>query len=400
MKNIAIVLSLTATLGGSAWAQGNDTAPQAPSAGQTVASDPISDPIRPFDVLKITVVGAPYLSDQLPVDRDGTVYLAALHTRFQVASLTRIQAGELIRRTILERKFLKRPEVGVSYVSRKAREVALGGAVALTNRQLLRDGDLLSDVLGRASPLANADLSRVSVTRGAQRLAIDYKRFTNGREDGPSVNPRIEDGDRIFVPAAELAGGNVRVRGEVKDPTKTVVPILEGTTVGLILQSVGGVTELADKTGIYVQRGAEKIAVPYDDIVKGVAGKDVKLSDKDELVVPKLERARTVSVSGAGVLKPGSVPFTPGLTLADALAQAGGFQLGAKRKEIHLERRTEGGKSVVETFNLEKGGGVAIVLKEGDLISVDAAPVSQKNGLSDAFNILSGIGILFSIVRR
>ena len=54
------------------------------------------------------------------------------------------------------------------------------------------------------------------------------------------------------------------MRGEVKDPTKTVVPILEGTTVGLILQTVGGVTELADKGGIYVQRGAEKIAVPYD----------------------------------------------------------------------------------------------------------------------------------------
>lgn len=400
MKNIAIVLSLTAMLGASARAQVSDTAPQAPAAGQIVVNDPISDPIRPFDVLKISVVGAPYLSDQLSVDRDGTVFIAALRTRFQLAGISRVQAGELIRRTILEKRFLKKPEVGVSYVSRKAREVSIGGAVTLTNRQLLRDGDLLSDVLGRANTLATADLSRVSVTRGGQRLAIDYKRFANGLEDGPGVNPRIEDGDRIFVPAAELAGGNVRVRGEVKDPTKTVVPILEGTTVGLILQTVGGVTELADKTGIYVQRGAEKIAVPYDDIVKGVAGKDVKLNDKDELVVPKLERVRAVSVSGAGVLKPGSVPFTPGLTLADAIAQAGGFQFGAKRKEIHLERRTVDGKSTVETFNLEKGGGVAIVLKEGDLISVDAAPVSQKNGLSDAFNILSGIGILFSIVRR
>ena len=107
-----------------------------------------------------------------------------------------------------------------------------------------------------------------------------------------------------------------------------------------------------------------------------------------------------VSVSGAGVLRPGAVPFTPTLTLADAIAQAGGFQLGAKRKEIHVERRTEGGKSAVETYNLEKGGGVAIRLQDGDIVSVDAAPINQKNGLSDAFNIVSGIGILFSIFRR
>ena len=139
---------------------------------------------------------------------------------------------------------------------------------------------------------------------------------------------------------------------------------------------------------------------PTIEIVKGVAGKDVPLSDKDELVVPKLERAKLVAVSGAGVLRPGSIPFTPGLTLADAIAQAGGFQLGAKRKEIHLERRTSDGKSSVETFNLEKGGGVAVKLQDGDIISVDAAPVGQRNGLNDAFNILSGIGILFSIVRR
>ena len=158
MIKAAIVLGVAMAIGGNAWAQGIDTPAVAPSSGQTVASDPISDPIRAHDVLKIVVVGAPYLSDQLPVDKDGTIYLPALHTRFQLAGLTRIQASELLRKNILERRFLKRPEVGVTYVSRKAREASLGGAVLSPARQLLRDGDLLSDVLGRASPLPHPGL--------------------------------------------------------------------------------------------------------------------------------------------------------------------------------------------------------------------------------------------------
>jgi protein involved in polysaccharide export with SLBB domain len=398
MKTTAALLGI-ALLCGVAHAQTTEQ-PTGPSAGQVVVSDPISDPIRIHDVIKVSVVAAPYLSDSFPVDKDGFIYHPAARTRFKVAGLTRIQAGDLIRRRIIELKFLKRVEVGVSYVSRKAREVSVGGAVQTAIRQILRDGDQLSDVLGRATPLGGADLARITLTRGEKKFSVNYKKFTTGAEDGPSVNPKIEDGDRIFVPAAEIAGGNVRVRGEVKDTTKVVVPIIEGTTVGLILQSVGGITDFADKTNIYVQRGTERVAVPYDDIVKGVKDKDVKLLDKDEIVVPKLERPKQVQVVGAGVLKPGPVMLTKDLNLSQAIAQAGNFQSGMKKKLVRLERLSKDGKtSTVQEYDLTKSGGATVLLEDGDIISVDYSQPNQ-NGLNNTLGIIGTVIGLLGFIRR
>ncbi|MGC4043820.1 MAG: SLBB domain-containing protein [Armatimonas sp.] len=388
---------------GAVWAQGTEQAPPGQggsTAGQVVVGDPINDPVRPFDVLKITVVGAPYLSDNFTVDKEGYIYYPGVRTRFRVAGMGHIEAGEKIREKIIERKLLKRVELGVSYVSRKAREVAIGGAIQVPTRQFLRDGDQLSDILGRAIPSGNADLTRVTLTRGADKVTINYKRFTTGQEDGPGTNPRIEDGDRIFVPAAEIAGGSIRVRGEVKDTTKVVIPIIEGTTVGLILQSVGGITELADKGHIYVQRGNEQVPVPYDDIVKGVKDKDLRLMDKDEIVIPKLERPKQVQVAGGGVLRPGPVTLTEGLNLSQAIAQAGGFQAGMKKKMVRVERLSADGKSSsLQEYDLTKGGGATTKLQDGDIITVDFTPPNQ-NGLNNVLGILGGLTAVFSLIRR
>jgi protein involved in polysaccharide export with SLBB domain len=398
------LLALSSLVIGSAHAQGVEQVPP-PSTGsaigQVVVGDPITDPIRPHDVLKVTVVAAPYLSDSYPVDKDGYLFHPALRARIRVAGMSRIQASELVRKRIVELKLLKRVEVGVSYVSRKAREASIGGAVQVAIRQLLREGDHLSDVLGRAVPLAGADLARVTLTRGDKKVTVNYKRFTSGIEDGPTVNPRIEDGDRIFVPAAEIAGGNVRIRGEVKDTTKVVIPIIEGTTVGLILQSVGGITDLADKGGIYVQRGTERVAVPYDDIVKGVRDRDVKLLDKDEIIVPKLERPKQVMISGSGVLRPGPVMLTQGLNLSLALAQVGGFQPGIKKKLVRVERLSADGKSsTVVEHDLSKGGGATVLLQDGDIVTVDYTPQNGQNSLNNVLGIVGTLVGVLSLIRR
>ncbi len=386
---------------GAGWAQGTEqTPPSGPASGQVVVGDPISDPIRPHDVLKVSVVGAAYLSDSYPVDKDGYIYYPPVRQRIRVAGMGRVEAGEEIRKKIVEKQLLKRVELGVSYVSRKAREVAVGGAVQVAVRQFLRDGDQLSDVLGRAVLLAGSDLSRITLTRGTNKVTVNYKRFTTGQEDGDAVNPRIEDGDRIFVPAAEVAGGSIRVRGEVKDTTKVVIPIIEGTTVGLILQSVGGITDLADKGHIYVQRGAEQVPVPYDDIVKGVKDKDLRLLDKDEIVVPKLERPKQVQVAGGGVLRPGPINLTEGLNLSMAIAQAGGFQPGMKKKMVRVERLAADGKtSNVQEYDLTKGGGATTKLQDGDIVTVDFSPPNQ-NGMNNVLGLLGGLTAIFSLIRR
>lgn len=68
---------------------------------------------------------------------------------------------------------------------------------------------------------------------------------------------------------------------------------------------------------------------------------------------------------------PGLIQATPGITVLQAIAQAGGFTRFAATKRIEL-RRPEAGREQVYKFNYKRGGGIsgATVLKPGDVIVV------------------------------
>jgi protein involved in polysaccharide export with SLBB domain len=394
---LKILPALLVTLFFAAGARAQNQPP--PAAPGQVAGDPISDPIRANDTVRVQVTGTggePF-SGEFKVDDRGVILMPALR-EVAVGGLTRVAAGALISKRLQDAKYLKRADVVVTILQRKAREAVVSGAVLNTGRKPLRDGALLSDVLGEAVPIAGADLSRVVVTRGDRRLTIDYKQFLAGRGNDDQFNPRLEDGDRIYVYAGDQPGGTVRVRGEVKDTAKVFVPIADGTTVGQVLQGVGGITDYADRTGIYIQRGEQRLAVAYDEIVKGIAGRDIPLQDKDELVIPRLERPRQYAVTGA-VPRAGTFTLSSRTTLLDAVGFAGGFVDGAKRQDVTIRRKVASGQIVTLKKDFRKDVDAATEVLDGDVIDV---PFGRKNA-ADFGQILGIVGSLtwiLSSVRR
>ncbi len=370
-----------------------------PESGVSQATaDPIAGPIRISDTVRVLVAGADYLTGDYRVDADGSVTIPRVG-QIRVANLMQTKAAASIARSVRLARLLKAPDVSVYIVARKAREARVNGAVKTPGLQKIKDDTYLAEVLEAAAINPDADLSRVTISRGAEKIVVDYKKYQAGSGTGPEFNPSILDGDRIYVFAGVTSEGIVSVGGEVKDATKGLIPITAGTTVGQLLQQVGGLTDYADRSGIVVTRGQETIPVAYDDILKNIPGKDITLKDKDAVYIPRLEKPRQFSVIGA-VREAKAFPLLTKVTLLEAVSQAGGVQEGGKQDKVELRRTGANGKIQTTTYDLHKDVDASIEIADGDVVSVPFGKRPGGIGIGETVGILSGIAVLFGQFRR
>lgn len=95
------------------------------------------------------------------------------------------------------------------------------------------------------------------------------------------------------------------------------------------------------------------------------------LTDPSVVVQVKEYNSRRVTVLGQ-VSKPGTFPYTPGLTLIQAVSQAGGLTAIANLNRVNLTRRTGRGSRTVEISigSIMEGRSPDIPLQSGDRIFV------------------------------
>lgn len=95
------------------------------------------------------------------------------------------------------------------------------------------------------------------------------------------------------------------------------------------------------------------------------------LSDPSVVVQVKEYNSRRVTILGQ-VSKPGTFPFTTGLTLIQALSQAGGLTGLANLDRVNLTRRTDHGSRtvVISIGSIMEGRAADIPLQSGDRIFV------------------------------
>lgn len=72
------------------------------------------------------------------------------------------------------------------------------------------------------------------------------------------------------------------------------------------------------------------------------------------------------------VIKPGSYPYSPGMTIIHAVSQAGGFQRSASKNNVNITRRLEGRevKVPVRVADIVEGREKNFALQPGDIIFV------------------------------
>lgn len=206
--------------------------------------------LGPGDTIRVTIFQNPDLTAETRVSERGAI-LYPLIGEVVVGGLTPAGAATRIATQLKQGKFLKDPQVSVSLLQVRSRQVSVLGHVGRPGRYALDDPSLkLTDILalaGGISPSGDHTITLVSERDGkVVKREIDVPGMY--RSGDLSADFEVRNGDTIFVPRAPVfyIYGEVQRAGAYRlEPDMTVMHAL---SVG------GGLTPRGTARGLKIHR--------------------------------------------------------------------------------------------------------------------------------------------------
>ncbi len=333
--------------------------------------------IREGDTLIIAIIGQPEYTQTVQVREDGMMsyFGGDLH----VAGKTADTVNQYIRDFLVKHELVRNPVIMVSPVPQE-NGIFVGGAVTTPGRYVISPNANIG--LYRAIALAggmaeNADVQQVQLIRAkgkeSEAVVETYELSINR----PYRNISVNVADLVYV----MPMSAVEVQGEIKVPGKLF--IRGKIDVAEALAKAGGLTEEADLTALVkVSRDGnlsefslpEQFWKPTGTPKNLNAVPPPSLSDGDVLFVPNAFKVTPIYIIGY-VQAPGAQRVRGPVTLAQAIALAGGFEDLANRENVIIHRRD--GSSIEHPFVFNyKGAGSntredLVLLYPGDILEVD-----------------------------
>jgi polysaccharide export outer membrane protein len=241
----------------------------APPAAQPVNTAYI---VGSNDVLGVKVFGEADMSATYSVDADGTISFPFLG-RVPVSGKT-VQEVEFALTKLLADGILNRPQVSVVITTYRSRSIYVLGEVRNPAKYVIEGQTTLLEVIAQAGSFTPNAAQNINLLRykdgltgvvagapvipgdprAAEIMKVNREDLAQGRLQ---ANIILQDGDTIFVPAAE----KFYVMGLVKNPGNFVLQ--PGMTVRQAIATAGGLTD----------RGSDRRI----KIIRKVDGKDVEI---------------------------------------------------------------------------------------------------------------------------
>jgi polysaccharide export outer membrane protein len=202
------------------------------------------------DNIRITVFQNPDLTTETRVSERGTI-VYPLIGEVSLSGHTPTAAGARIAEQLKRGSFLKNPQVTVSVLQVRSRQVSVLGHVPRPGRYALDDtSSQLTDILAQAGGIGPAgdDNVTVMVTRGGKVTKLDIDVVQMYRSGDLSPNIEVQNGDTIFVQRAPLfyIYGEVQRAGAYRlEPSMSVIHAL---SLG------GGLTPRGTERGLKIHR--------------------------------------------------------------------------------------------------------------------------------------------------
>jgi polysaccharide export outer membrane protein len=209
-------------------------------------------------VLNVIVFGEPQLSGKVRVDNDGTFPFQYLG-RVKADDLTLAEIESSIRKGLAD-GYVRNPQVSVEIDQYHSQNVYVLGEVRAPNKYSLPGNSTLIDVLTQAGSVTQTAGHWVYINHARQGVLIggpavtsdtstaDLKINLNDIQSGKAQNIRIQDGDTIWIPKAQI----IYVVGEVRTPGG--FPYDETMTVFDAISLAGGVTDKGSNTRLSIRR--------------------------------------------------------------------------------------------------------------------------------------------------
>jgi protein involved in polysaccharide export with SLBB domain len=282
-------------------------------------------------------------------------------------------------------------------VSPAGRQVAVAGMVKRPAIYELKDETKLSDVLNDAGGvLVSASLTHITIERvGAQghrtTLNLDLPEGSTAESSRKLMDAfAIQDGDRVSVaPILPYSERTIYLEGHVVRPGK--VPYRDDMKLNDVIRSYQDLLPEPADRGVIIRLmppdlRAEAIDFNVPDVLTG--NEQIHLQPFDTIRVLGRYEADGPKVQVHGeVLHPGTYPLSRGMTMAQLVRMAGGFNRSALLDDADLASYDiRDGKQVLSRRDTVKigeavnnpGSSADAVLKPGDVLTVH-----QMSGWND-----------------
>lgn len=240
--------------------------------------------IGPGDLLRVTVLGEPDLSQKVRVRDSGEITLPMIGN-VQVRGLSTVDAGAAIAKEYVEDQLLKHPEVSVFVEEYATQSVSVLGQVARPGPVAISTPRSLVDVIAMAGGLTDMADRHITIERGGDSRGVAEIFLSNRADDALNANVEIYPGDKIMVPKA----GIVYVLGDVGRPGGYVMQNNSRMTVLQALAMAAGVNKTASEARarlIHNQNGQyQERDLPLKEIEQGKAP-DELLDPDDVIFIP------------------------------------------------------------------------------------------------------------------
>jgi polysaccharide export outer membrane protein len=274
-----------------------------------------------------------------------------------------------IRQALVKRGIFVSPQVAVNVTDYRSQGVNVSGLVNKPGRYYLRGPTRLLDILSEAEGVDEANAANeVHVIRTGRADPIRIVRrdlFAADAAVREAANIVLQADDTVHVP--RLA--QFCIMGPVTKPG--CYDHRPGMTLEEAISKAEGLdTTKADRHDITIRRttGGGSVELKADLGETGSTGSRFPIEEADQVVVG--EAVLAVTVEGM-VGDPGKIDWFPGMTITDAIAEAGGSegQFGSGNlKKVVLRRDAESRQ--INVKEIQKGKAPDVDVRPGDRIYV------------------------------
>jgi polysaccharide export outer membrane protein len=233
------------------------------AAGSSFAD--VEEPLVPGDNIRVTVFENPDLTTDARISSRGTIRFPLIGT-IKLGGLSPAAAAAQIGTQLKDRNFIRHPEVTLSVIQGRSRQVSVLGQVARPGRYALDEsGNRLTDILALAGGISPAGDDVVTLIRTrdgiSEKLEINVQKMYQSGD--LSANVEVDNGDTVFVKRAPVfyIYGEVQRAGAYRLEPDTSV--MRAISVG------GGITVRGTERGLKIGRHAPDGALTRVDVQLG-----------------------------------------------------------------------------------------------------------------------------------
>ncbi len=222
--------------------------------------------LGPDDVIEVSVLGRPEMTQQTRIKPDGTIVVPLLGS-VQAKGHTILTLADEIATKMEKAGLLRKPIINVEVVQMVSQTATVLGKVTAPGVVPLDRAMTVSRVLGRVGG---------ALPTGAGYVVIQHKDGTRAQVTidnlikGGAFDPVVQGGDTLFVPDAEI----FYIYGQINSPGAQ--PLRANMTVRQAIAQAGGPTALGSDKRVRVNRGGKEFKAKLNDVIQ-----------KDDVVVVK-----------------------------------------------------------------------------------------------------------------